>query len=134
MDCVHPTWASSRPGSPEKAGPRQRQGNGPFSEGVSVHPARCSSREFGNVVYQARHAGVEVQLAEGGAAVQPDRLARGEVHLAIMPAGDERLDGRLLFVRMARSYAGAWQLFHASRTRRPILRKSFDDLTMDSSI
>jgi LysR family transcriptional regulator, cyn operon transcriptional activator len=47
--------------------------------------------------YQARHAGVEVQLVEGGAAVQPDRLARGEVHLAIMPAGDERLDGRLLY-------------------------------------
>jgi DNA-binding transcriptional LysR family regulator len=40
---------------------------------------------------------VEVQLIEGGAAVQPDRLARGEVHLAIMPAGDERLDGRLLY-------------------------------------
>ena len=47
--------------------------------------------------YQARHAGVEVQLVEGGAAVQPDRLARGEVHLAIMPVGDERLDGRLLY-------------------------------------
>jgi LysR family transcriptional regulator, cyn operon transcriptional activator len=47
--------------------------------------------------YQSRHAGVEVQLVEGGAAVQPDRLARGEVHLAIMPAGDDRWDGRLLY-------------------------------------
>ena len=47
--------------------------------------------------YQSRHAGVEVQLVEGGAAVQPDRLGRGEVHLAIMPAGDERWHGRLLY-------------------------------------
>jgi DNA-binding transcriptional LysR family regulator len=44
-----------------------------------------------------RHAGVEVQLLEGGAARQPSRLERGEVHLAIMPAGDPRFAGRLLY-------------------------------------
>jgi LysR family transcriptional regulator, cyn operon transcriptional activator len=47
--------------------------------------------------YQRRHPGVEVQLMEGGAAQQPDRLERGEVHLAIMPSGDARFSGRLLY-------------------------------------
>lgn len=44
-----------------------------------------------------RHPGVDVQLVEGGAAQQPDRLRSGEVQLAIMPAGDDRFDGRLLY-------------------------------------
>jgi len=47
--------------------------------------------------HQSRHPGVEVQLVEGGAAQQPDRLESGEVQLAIMPTGDERFDGRLLY-------------------------------------
>lgn len=47
--------------------------------------------------HMARHPGVEVQLLEGGAASQPTRLERGEAHLAIMPAGDARLHGRLLY-------------------------------------
>lgn len=46
---------------------------------------------------QRRHPAVEIQLVEGGAAEQPDRLASGEVQLAIMPSGDERFDGRLLY-------------------------------------
>ncbi len=47
--------------------------------------------------HQRRHPGVEIQLLEGGAALQPDRLESGEVQLAIMPAGDERFNGRLLY-------------------------------------
>lgn len=47
--------------------------------------------------HAGRHPGVEVQLVEGGAALQPRRLEGGEVHLAVMPAGDERFDGRLLY-------------------------------------
>jgi DNA-binding transcriptional LysR family regulator len=47
--------------------------------------------------HQRRHPGVEIQLVEGGAAQQPERLERGEVHLAIMPSGDERFHGRLLY-------------------------------------
>ena len=47
--------------------------------------------------HAGRHPGVEVQLVEGGAALQPRRLEGGEVHLAIMPAGDQRFDGRLLY-------------------------------------
>ena len=47
--------------------------------------------------YRRRHPDVEVLLMEGGAARQPSRLDRGEVHLAIMPAGLERFAGRLLY-------------------------------------
>jgi LysR family cyn operon transcriptional activator len=47
--------------------------------------------------YQRRHPAVEIQLVEGGAAQQQERLDRGEVLLAIMPSGDERFDGRLLY-------------------------------------
>ena len=47
--------------------------------------------------HQRRHPGIEVQLVEGGGAQQPDRLESGEVQLAIMPSGDERFDGRLLY-------------------------------------
>src|SRR5690242_15625130 len=47
--------------------------------------------------HQRRHPGVEIQLVEGGAAQQPERLERGEAHLAIMPSGDERFHGRLLY-------------------------------------
>lgn len=47
--------------------------------------------------HRSRHPLVEIQLFEGGAAQQPDRLDSGEVHLAIMPSGDERFFGRLLY-------------------------------------
>jgi len=47
--------------------------------------------------YERRHRGVEVQLLEGGATQQATRLDRGEIHLAITPAGDARLTGRLLY-------------------------------------
>jgi LysR family transcriptional regulator, cyn operon transcriptional activator len=47
--------------------------------------------------HQISHPMVEVQLVEGGAAEQPARLESGEVQLAIMPSGDERFDGRLLY-------------------------------------
>ncbi len=48
-------------------------------------------------LHERRHSGIEVQLIEGGAAQQPRRLEGGEAHLAIMPAGDERFSGRLLY-------------------------------------
>jgi LysR family transcriptional regulator, cyn operon transcriptional activator len=47
--------------------------------------------------YRRHHPDVEVLLMEGGAARQPNRLERGEVHLAIMPVGLERFAGRLLY-------------------------------------
>lgn len=47
--------------------------------------------------YCARYPSIEVQLVEGGAASQPARLDSGEVHLAIMPVGEERFEGRLLY-------------------------------------
>ena len=47
--------------------------------------------------YRRKHPDVEVLLMEGGAARQLSRLERGEVHLAIMPAGLERFAGLLLY-------------------------------------
>jgi DNA-binding transcriptional LysR family regulator len=47
--------------------------------------------------YRRDHPEVDVLLMEGGAARQPSRIERGEVHLAIMPAGLERFAGRLLY-------------------------------------
>ncbi|MGH7305541.1 MAG: LysR family transcriptional regulator [Candidatus Rokuibacteriota bacterium] len=46
--------------------------------------------------YRRRHAGVEVHLVEDGGAHLPERLEQGDVHLAIMPAGDARFRWRLL--------------------------------------
>ncbi len=67
--------------------------------------------------YCARHPGIEVQLVEGGAASQPARLERGEVHLAIMPVGQERFEGRLLYPVYALAV-----LTHAHRfARRAVL-------------
>ena len=43
-----------------------------------------------------RHPGIEVHLVEEGGARMAERLARGDVHLACMPAGDSRFNGRLL--------------------------------------
>ena len=46
--------------------------------------------------YRRRYPSVEVDLIEDGGARVPDRLARGDVHLALMTAGDEAFDQRLL--------------------------------------
>ena len=47
--------------------------------------------------YRRRHPGIEVHLVEDGGARLPTRLEQGDVHLAHMPAGDERFRGRLLY-------------------------------------
>jgi DNA-binding transcriptional LysR family regulator len=47
--------------------------------------------------HRRHHPGVEVHLVEDGGARLAGRLERGDVHLAHMPAGDERFHGRLLF-------------------------------------
>jgi LysR family cyn operon transcriptional activator len=49
------------------------------------------------VRYRRRHPGVEVHLVEDGGARLHERLERGEVHLAIAPAGGRRVERRLLF-------------------------------------
>jgi LysR family cyn operon transcriptional activator len=46
--------------------------------------------------YLRRHAGVEVELVEEGGARMPERLERGDMHIACMPAGDPRFAGRLI--------------------------------------
>ncbi len=47
--------------------------------------------------YRKRHIGVEVHLVEDGGARLPVRLERGDIDVAIMPAGDDRFRGRLLY-------------------------------------
>jgi DNA-binding transcriptional LysR family regulator len=47
--------------------------------------------------YRRRRPGVEVHIVEDGGVRLPLRLQRGDVHLAIMPQGDERFNGRLLY-------------------------------------
>jgi DNA-binding transcriptional LysR family regulator len=47
--------------------------------------------------HRRHHPGVDVHLVEDGGARLAGRLERGDVHLAQMPAGDERFHGRLLF-------------------------------------
>jgi LysR family transcriptional regulator, cyn operon transcriptional activator len=46
--------------------------------------------------YRRRHPGVEIHLVEDGGARLPERLERGEVNLAMIPAGDARFHGRPL--------------------------------------
>ena len=46
--------------------------------------------------YERRHALVEVELKEAGGAELGNLLDRGEVDVAIMPAGDARFEGRVL--------------------------------------
>jgi LysR family cyn operon transcriptional activator len=46
--------------------------------------------------YRRRHPGVDVHFIEDGGASLPDRLERGEMHLTLMAAGDERFRWRLL--------------------------------------
>jgi LysR family cyn operon transcriptional activator len=47
--------------------------------------------------YRRRHPGVEIRLVEDGGVRLPERLERGDVHVTIMPAGEERFHSRLLF-------------------------------------
>jgi LysR family cyn operon transcriptional activator len=47
--------------------------------------------------YQRRHPDVEIQLTAEGGSHLPMRLERGDVHIAVIPEGDERFDVRLLF-------------------------------------
>jgi LysR family transcriptional regulator, cyn operon transcriptional activator len=47
--------------------------------------------------YRKRHPGIEVPLVEDGGARLPGRLERGDLHIAIMPAGEDRFSGRLLY-------------------------------------
>jgi LysR family cyn operon transcriptional activator len=47
--------------------------------------------------YRTRHPGVEVPLIEDGGARLPGRLERGDLHVAIMPAGEDRFSGQLLY-------------------------------------
>ena len=49
------------------------------------------------MLYRRRHAGVEVRLVEEGGARLPSRLERGDVHLAVMPAGEGEFHDRLLY-------------------------------------
>jgi LysR family cyn operon transcriptional activator len=47
--------------------------------------------------YRRRYPDIDVHLIEDGGAQLPDRLERGDVHLTIMPAGDQGFHGRLLY-------------------------------------
>jgi DNA-binding transcriptional LysR family regulator len=47
--------------------------------------------------YRGRYPDIEVQLIEDGGAQLPNRLERGDVHLAVMPASDQGFHGRLLY-------------------------------------
>lgn len=46
--------------------------------------------------HRRRHPGIEVHLVEDGGSRMAERLVRGDVHLACMPAGDPRFHARLL--------------------------------------
>jgi len=47
--------------------------------------------------YRTRHPGIELRIVEDGGTRLPSRLDRGDVHLTMMPAGDERFHSRLLY-------------------------------------
>jgi len=47
--------------------------------------------------YRKRHDGVEVHLVEDGGSRLPGRLERGDIDVALMPAGEDRFSGRLLY-------------------------------------
>lgn len=49
------------------------------------------------LTFRRRHPQVEVHLSEQGGARLPTSLERGDVHLAIMPTGDDRFRGPLLY-------------------------------------
>jgi LysR family cyn operon transcriptional activator len=43
------------------------------------------------------HAGVDILLVEDGGSRLPGRLERGDIDVALMPAGEDRFSGRLLY-------------------------------------
>jgi LysR family cyn operon transcriptional activator len=47
--------------------------------------------------YRRRHRGVDVHFVEDASGNLPTRLERGDVHLAEVPAGDDRFMTRLMF-------------------------------------
>jgi DNA-binding transcriptional LysR family regulator len=47
--------------------------------------------------FRRRHPGVDIHLVEDASGNLPIRLERGDVHVAEMPAGDERFRARLLY-------------------------------------
>jgi len=47
--------------------------------------------------HRQRHPGVEINIVEDGGAGLASRLESGELHVAYVPVGDERIRGRLLF-------------------------------------
>ena len=47
--------------------------------------------------YRKRHGGVEVHLVEDGGSRLPGRLERGDIDVALMPAGEDRFASRLLY-------------------------------------
>ena len=47
--------------------------------------------------YRTRHSGVEIHLLEDGGSRLPLRLERGDIDVALMPAGEERYSGELLY-------------------------------------
>jgi LysR family transcriptional regulator, cyn operon transcriptional activator len=47
--------------------------------------------------HERRHEGVEVYLVEAGGALLGDLLESSKIHLAIMPAGDGRVSGQVLY-------------------------------------
>src|SRR5262249_17107460 len=49
------------------------------------------------VGHRRRHPGVDVNIVEDGGAGLASGLQSGEVHLAYIPAGDDRFSGRLLY-------------------------------------
>lgn len=49
------------------------------------------------LAFRTQHPQIEVHLSEQGGVRLPTSLERGDVHLAIMPAGDDRFRGPLLY-------------------------------------
>lgn len=47
--------------------------------------------------FRKRHPTIEIHLFEQGGARLPESLDRGDIHLAILPAGDDRFQGKLLY-------------------------------------
>ena len=47
--------------------------------------------------YRKRHGGVEVHLVEDGGSRLPGRLERGDIDVALMPAGEDGFSSRLLY-------------------------------------
>ena len=64
--------------------------------GATPQVIECLLADF-LIRFRRQHPGVDVHIIEDGGARLPSRLERGDVHLAIMPAGSERFPGRLLY-------------------------------------